>query len=81
MRGLVEQVSISKKGHAFLNFSGRYPNHIFTGYVPAEHVSAVGGEKFLRSLADNPVTITGKVELYKGRPEIVISSPSQIVKE
>jgi len=41
VRGLVEQVSISKKGHAFLNFSGRCPNHIFTGYVPAEHVSAV----------------------------------------
>ena len=81
VRGMVEQVSVSKKGHAFLNFGGRYPNQIFTGYVPAEHVSAVGGEKFLRSLADNPVTITGKVELYKGRTEIVISSAAQIVKE
>ena len=81
VRGMVEQVSVSKKGHAFLNFGGRYPNHIFTGFVPAEHVSDVGGEEFLHSLADNPVTITGKIELYKGQPEIVISSPSQIVKE
>ena len=81
MRGLVEQVSISKKGHAFLNFSDHYPNHIFTGFVPAQNVASVGGEEFLRSLADNVVTISGKIELYKGKPEVVISSPSQIVKE
>jgi hypothetical protein len=81
VRGLVEQVSVSKKGHAFLNFGGHYPNQIFTGFVPAQNVAGVGGEEFLRSLADNPVTITGKIELYKGRPEIVISSPAQIAKE
>ena len=50
VRGLVEQVSVSKKGHAFLNFGGRYPNQVFTGFVPAEHVSAVGGEKYLAFL-------------------------------
>jgi hypothetical protein len=73
VRGLVEQVSISKKGHAFLNFGGRYPNQIFTGFVPAEHVSAVGGEKFLQSLADNPVTITGKIELYTSRRSLFVA--------
>jgi hypothetical protein len=26
VRGLVEQVSFSKKGHAFLNFGGKYPS-------------------------------------------------------
>jgi hypothetical protein len=26
-RGQVEQVSFSKKGHAFLNFGGKYPQH------------------------------------------------------
>jgi hypothetical protein len=39
------------------------------------------GQKFLESLAGSPVTLSGRIELYKGRPEIVISSPSQIVKE
>jgi hypothetical protein len=81
VRGLVEQVSVSKKGHAFLNFGGRYPNQIFTGFIPAQNVANVGGQKFLESLAGNPVSLSGKIELYKGRPEIVISSPSQIVKE
>jgi hypothetical protein len=44
-------------------------------------MSAVGGHQFLQSLAGNPVTLNGKIELYKDQPEIVISSPSQIVKE
>jgi hypothetical protein len=74
VRGLV-------KGNAFLNFGGRYPQQAFTGFVPAQSVGAVGGEKVLESLAGDPVTVTGRVEQYKGQPEIVISSPSQIVKE
>jgi DNA/RNA endonuclease YhcR with UshA esterase domain len=49
--------------------------------VPAQNVASVGGEEFLRSLADNVLTISGKIELYKGKPEVMISSPSQIVKE
>ena len=69
------------KGHAFLDFGGHYPNQIFTGFVPAQNVATVGGQKFLESLAGKPVTLSGRIELYKGRPEIVISSPSQIVKE
>jgi hypothetical protein len=81
VRGLVEQESFSQKGNAFLNFGGRYPQQVFTGFVSAQNVAAVGGEKVLKSLTGNPVTVTGKIELYKGRPEIVISSPAQIVKE
>jgi hypothetical protein len=81
VRGLVEQVSFSKKGNAFHNFGGRYPQQVFTGFIPAQSVATVGGQKFLESLAGNPVTVTGRIEWYKGRPEIVISSPAQIVKE
>ena len=57
--------------------SGASRKKFFTRFVPAEHVGAVGGEKFLESLAGNPVTVTGKIELYKGRPEIVISLAAQ----
>jgi hypothetical protein len=80
VRGLVEQVSFSKKGHAFLNFGGRYPQQVFTGFIPAQRVAAVGGEEFLESLSGNPITVTGEIKLYKGRPEIVISSSAQIIK-
>ena len=49
--------------------------------MPAQNVASVGGQEFLRSLADNVVTISGKIELYKAKPEIVISSAAQIAKE
>jgi hypothetical protein len=73
VRGLVEQVSFSEKGHAFLNFGGRYPKQVFTGFIPAPNVTAVGGQKFLESLAGSPVTLSGRIELDKGRPQIWIS--------
>ena len=38
------------------------------------------GTKVPESLSGNPITVTGKIDLYKGRPEIVISSSAQIVK-
>jgi len=38
VRGLVEEVSFSKKGNAFLNFGGRYPQQVFTGFVPVQSV-------------------------------------------
>jgi hypothetical protein len=53
VRGLVEQVSFSKKGHAFLNFGGRYPQQVFTGFIPAQNVVVVGGPEFLESLSGN----------------------------
>ena len=80
VRGLVEQVSFSSKGNAFLNFGARYPRQTFTGFVPAKSVITAGGESFLRSLAGNPVTIIGRIELFKGRPEIVISEATQIAQ-
>jgi DNA/RNA endonuclease YhcR with UshA esterase domain len=52
-----------------------------TGFIPAQSVGNVGGEQFLKSLDGKPITVTGKIKLYKGRPEIVISSPAQIVRE
>ena len=74
------KISIVSKNASILN-CGWYPQQVFTGFVPALSVGVVGGEKLLESLAGNPVTVTGRIELYKGRPEIVISSPAQIVKE
>ena len=78
VRGVLEQVSTSKQGHVFLNFGGRYPNHIFTGFIRLPYVKEVGGLDFLRSLEGKEVTISGIIKDYKGKPEIVISSSVQI---
>ena len=68
VRGRVEQVSFCQNGHAFLKLRRAIPEEVFTGCVPAQSVTAVGGQKFLESLAGSPVTISGAIELYKGRP-------------
>ena len=84
VRGLVEQVSFSQKGDAFLNFGGKYPQQIFTGFVPVQRVNAVGGEKLLKALAGNPVTVTGKIELNKrptGNRDFVASADRKGVSE
>jgi DNA/RNA endonuclease YhcR with UshA esterase domain len=80
VRGLIEQVSVSRRGNVFLNFGARYPRHVFTGFVRAADVDKVGGQSFLRSLSGNPVTVTGRIELFKGKPEIAISRAEQIQK-
>ena len=48
VRGLVEQVSFSKNGNGFL-FGGRWPQQVFTGFVPARSLNVAGGQKFLES--------------------------------
>ena len=35
VEGVVILVSTSKKGNAFINFGGVYPNQTFTGWIPA----------------------------------------------
>ena len=79
VRGLMVQTAFHR-GNAFLNFGDRYPRQAFTGFVRAPDIERVGGRTFLRSLVGNPVTIVGEIELFKGRPEIVITSSNQIQK-
>lgn len=61
----------------YLNFGAPYPNTTFTGvifassmayfnYIPAEH------------LKDKSVCITGQVEMYKGKPQIILKNEEQI---
>ena len=61
----------------YLNFGAPYPNTTFTGvifassmaffdYIPAEY------------LKDKSVCITGKVEMYKDKPQIILKDDKQI---
>lgn len=79
IREKVQSTYLSNKGKktAFLCFGNPYPNETFKvvifeaalqkfSYVPTEF------------LKDKMVSITGKVVLYKGRPEMIISDEQQI---
>lgn len=70
-------VTKGEKKTTYLNFGKPYPNNTFTvvifekdlpnfSYAPAEH------------LKDKEVCITGKVIMYKGKPEIIAREEKQI---
>jgi hypothetical protein len=76
VRGLVVAVYTSKKGNTFLNFGEKYPNQIFTGYIPVG--SELSGDRWTVTLQGKVIGITGTVEMYQGKPEVKILSRSQI---
>lgn len=78
VQGKVTQVTTISSGTTFLNFGGRYPNHVFYGVVFGRDTSKFSG---LGSLQGDTVAITGKVKLHKGKPQIIISSPDQLIVE
>ncbi len=74
--GKVFGVSKSAKGTTYINFGARYPNHTFTGVVFASDTQKVGN---LSALADQIVTLTGRIDLSPdGKPQIIIKSLDQI---
>ncbi len=75
VEGVVSQVSTSDGGTTFINFGGRYPNHIFYAVIFRNSASQFIG---VRKLEGKTVAISGVVKLYKGKPQIILSSPNQI---
>jgi hypothetical protein len=66
----------SKDKPTFLNIGDKYPNQQLT-VVIWERVRTVFTGK-VEDLADKQICITGRIILYKERPEIVIDKPEQI---
>ncbi|MEI9809823.1 MAG: hypothetical protein WDO16_19260 [Bacteroidota bacterium] len=61
----------------FLNACGSYPDNPLTLVIWAD-VRAAFGNKPEEFYKDKQVCITGKVELYKEKPQIVIHSQNQL---
>ena len=76
VRGRVVSVTISPLGTAFINFGGEYPNRTFSGFIAAG--SKIASHKKLAMIHGKTISITGTIELYKGKPEIKIVSADQI---
>ena len=75
VEGVVSQVSRSGGGTTFINFGGRYPNHVFYAVIFRSNKSRFSG---IQSLEGQSVAIHGTIELYKGKPQIILRSPDQI---
>ena len=71
----VANVFESKAGNIFLNFGARYPNQVFTAFIPKD--SADQFPNAMR-LEGQTISVTGKIVLYRGKPEIVLDDPSML---
>lgn len=78
VEGRVSQVSVSGGGTTFINFGGRFPNHVFYAVIFRDNTNRFPGVHGIEGLA---VAITGEVRMYKGKPEIILSSPAQLEKK
>src|SRR5437899_5208864 len=71
----VDGVHQSGKGNIFLNMGGKYPNQAFTAFVPSASAAQFSNAQ---QYEGRTVSVSGKIALYKGKPEIIVNSPSQI---
>ncbi len=72
--GRVERIASSSSGHKFVNFAGGQLSAI----CRKEHVAAFRGGAALDAFRGKDVELTGKLENYKGKMQIAISSADQI---
>jgi hypothetical protein len=74
VRGTVAQVSTVGSGMTFVNFGQPHPNSEFTAVV---RPGAAGFDN-LADFQGKEVDVEGAIELHKGRPQIVLTTPEKI---
>jgi DNA/RNA endonuclease YhcR with UshA esterase domain len=73
--GKVDGFHHSGKGNIFLNMGGAYPNQAFTAFIPS---ASAGQFSNPQQYEGKTVAVSGKITLYRGKPEIIVNSSSQI---
>jgi hypothetical protein len=74
--GKVDAFHQSGKGNIFLNMGGKYPNQTFTAWIPSASAAQFPNAA---QYEGQTISVSGKIILYQGKPEIKVTSPSQIV--
>ena len=65
-------------GEAFLDMGQRHPKEIFTIFcAPKTKIS----RKVLSRFEGKTISVTGKINVYQGRPEIILTSLDQISRQ
>jgi DNA/RNA endonuclease YhcR with UshA esterase domain len=78
VKGRVDSFHQSGKGNMFLNMGGKYPNQAFTAFIPSSSAAEFSNAQ---QFDGKTVSVSGKITLYKGKPEIVVTNISQIIAE
>ncbi len=73
--GKAERVSKASGGNIFIDLGGKHPNAPFTVFIGAKDAEKVGD---VQQYEGKMIAVTGKIIAYKDKPEITVSSSSQI---
>lgn len=79
VEGVVSEVKhFSKSGITLLDMDGRYPQQALTLFI-----SGADADKFpgALNLEGATVEVSGTISNYRGRPEIVLTDPTQLVRQ
>ncbi len=75
VKGPVAGIFKSNKGTVLINFDEDHPNSTFVAVIKdAANIS------YSELKVGSTLTITGKIEDYKGKPQIILTEQSQILK-
>lgn len=73
VKGVVDGQKTSAKGVTYLNFGGRFPNHVFSCALrPKDFPDGVP------AFEGKEVEVTGLIKMYEGKPSMDIKSLDQI---
>ena len=78
IRAVVADVHTTGKGDTFINFGAAYPKHTFSAVI---FRSVATRFPVLSLLKKKTVAVTGTVELYRNKPQIVLTRASQLKVE
>lgn len=73
--GKVASVFVAKSGTVLINFDEKHPNATFVAVIKPENPVAYDNIK-----EGSILTVSGTIEDFKGKPEIIIKDVSQILK-
>lgn len=68
----------AKNTPTFINVGGAYPNQLLTIVIWADVRKNLGYDPSDKKNVGGMAVVTGKVELYRDKPQIVITDPSQL---
>lgn len=77
IKGIVAEIVTTNKANMLFNFGSVYPNQTFTAWIQRD--APFLNDPALR-LQGKAVRIIGKIETFNGKPEICVSSRSQILE-
>lgn len=73
IKGVVDGQKTSAKGITYLNFGGRFPNHVFSCVLRSKDFP-----NGVPSFEGKEVEVTGLIKMYEGKPSMDLKSLDQI---